>query len=232
MSNLGSAKDNLGKLFLDAETIPSQDIRVYQEIATSVTPPGSMSKPETIAKWREEKAPDEIDKQWRKTALNGTRGEIVVLSWAMDEGAPECLWRDIKEHDSERQLLGRFWKKMAEENPLLWVGHNIVDFDLRFIWQRSIIKGVPPSVPIPVNQPAWGGDVFDTMKTWAGNREMISLDNLCGCLGIDAGQDGMKGSMVWDYVRDGKIEEVAEYCVRDVIAVREVYRKMTFRNLG
>lgn len=229
--SLGENKDSLGKLFIDSETIPGQSISLYREIAATVRPPGNITKQESIDKWMREKAPEKIDEEWRKTATDGTRGEIVVVSWAMDNDEPRVVYRDPKKR-SEKSLLEELWCELADENPISWIGHNLTEFDLRFLWQRSVVNGVIPSLRIPVDQPAWGQSVDDTMRMWAGRRGYIKLEDLCKALGIDTGNDGMDGSMVWDYVREGRIEEVAEYCKRDVIATREVYRRLTFTGLG
>jgi hypothetical protein len=34
---------------------------------------------------------------------------------------------------------------------------------------------------------------------------------------------------VYDYYLAGRLEEIGQYCLRDVKAVREIYRKMTFQ---
>lgn len=232
MSPLGENKDSLGKLFIDIETIPGQGMGVYKEIAAGIAPPGNITKPESIERWMQEKAPEKIDHEWRKTSLDGTQGEVAVVSWAMDEDEVQCLARDYRARGSERELLEELWTRLKEENPVLWVGHYLTEFDLRFLWQRSVINRVPPSVPIPYDQGAYGRDVFDTMTAWAGRRGSIKLEALCKALGIDTGNDGMDGSQVWDYVKEGRVSEVAEYCKRDVAAVREAYRRMTFRDLG
>jgi predicted PolB exonuclease-like 3'-5' exonuclease len=66
------------------------------------------------------------------------------------------------------------------------------------------------------------------MQAWAGFGNYISLDNLCYGLGIESPKDGIDGSQVWQYVKDGRENEVYDYCKRDVAAVREVYKRLTF----
>ena len=61
-----------------------------------------------------------------------------------------------------------------------------------------------------------------------GNR--ISLDKLCKALGLP-GKGEIDGSKVWDYVRDGRIAEVADYCADDVRKVWAVYQRMTFTKM-
>ena len=36
------------------------------------------------------------------------------------------------------------------------------------------------------------------------------------------------GSKVWKAVQDGRIDEVAEYCAKDVERVRAIYKRMNF----
>ena len=67
------------------------------------------------------------------------------------------------------------------------------------------------------------------MQIWAGRGNRIKLAELCEILGIPSPKDGIDGSQVWDYVQSGRIEEVAEYCKKDVIATREAYNRMTFQ---
>jgi hypothetical protein len=39
----------------------------------------------------------------------------------------------------------------------------------------------------------------------------------------------MDGSMVWPMVQEGKFDEVANYCMSDVEAVRAIHKRMTFQ---
>jgi len=66
------------------------------------------------------------------------------------------------------------------------------------------------------------------MVQWAGTGGRIKLEKLCKALSVPSPKGGIDGSMVWDFVRNGKIEEVAEYCKRDIVATRKVHQIMTF----
>jgi predicted PolB exonuclease-like 3'-5' exonuclease len=68
------------------------------------------------------------------------------------------------------------------------------------------------------------------MTQFAGHGNRISLDKLCLALSIPSPKGDMDGSMVNQAVKDGRLLEVVEYCKRDVIATREVYRRMTFKD--
>ena len=88
-----------------------------------------------------------------------------------------------------------------------------------------------PIIATTATAKAWDNRVFDTMTQFAGFGNRISLDKLCLALGIKSPKGEIDGSMVGQYVADGRIDEVSEYCKRDVVATREVYQRMTFTDL-
>lgn len=204
---------------------------------STVTPPGNITKPESIQKWMAENADAKAEELWRKTALDGTQGELAVVGFAVEDDAPVTLWRGLG--TSEGDLLQNAFDAMVNSAPAFrhpatppfFIGHNIIGFDLRFIFQRAVILGVKPPFTLPVDTRYNGALVYDTMLGWAGWGNRVKLSAICSALGIPVKTGGIDGSMVWDYVRDGKVEEVAAYCGEDVTAVREVYRRMTFADV-
>lgn len=63
------------------------------------------------------------------------------------------------------------------------------------------------------------------MTAWAGHGNRIGVDRLCKALGLP-GKTGVDGSIVWDLVRAGRIDDVVSYCDDDVRRLRSVHRKM------
>ena len=60
-------------------------------------------------------------------------------------------------------------------------------------------------------------------------RKFISLDRLAKVLGLESSKgQGIDGSRVYDKFCEGCHGEIAEYCMRDVGLVREVYYRMSF----
>lgn len=120
-------------------------------------------------------------------------------------------------------------EKTGINNLSTIVGHNIKEFDLRFLFQRAIINGVKPTFPLRTGSRYGGEFVFDTMTEWAGWGNRISLANLCKALDIPVKTGDITGATVWDAVKAGRIHDVAEYCMADVVATREVYKRLTFK---
>lgn len=222
-------------LYLDIETIPGQAPWVREEVAKGIKPPGNMKKAETIEKWEAEQKPSVIDDAWKKTGLIGTYGEIICISWAIDDNPVKSVRRGLS--GSEGILLNEFFDQVKtdlsspRENvlPATWIGHNITGFDLRFIWQRAVVTKAKPSIIIPVNAKPWDDVIFDTFTEWAGFKSSGggSLSAICQALGIPD-EDTIDGSQVWDYVRKGDIDTVVKHCEIDVNKVRLVHKRLTF----
>lgn len=226
-------------LFLDIESIPSQSKAVRAEIEAGISPPASYKKPETIDAWERNEKPAAVEEAWRKTALSGDRGEIVCIAWAFDNRRVESASRllDTSESFLIRHFFGALneavYSEQGRPQSVTFVGHNVKDFDLRFLFQRAVIHGIRPPIHLPHDARYNGDRVFDTMTAWAGWGQRISLARLCTALGLpmkgDEIGEEIDGSMVWDFVKAGRIDEVSAYCRGDVERVRAAYKRLTFQ---
>lgn len=234
-------------VFIDIETIPSQDPAVIEalredmreeleEALAAVKAPGNYKDEAKIAAFIDDAkskllAEHEaaVDAAYLKTGLDGGAGQVCVIAWAMDDDVIEHV--HVEGCIDESKVLDTFFDRLADAhrptNRLRFIGHNHVGFDLPFIWKRAMILGIKPPGCLPRNPKPWDDSVFDTMTEWAGVRDRISMDRLCRALGIP-GKGGMSGKDVWPMVQAGRIAEVAEYCRADVARTRAIYRRMTF----
>jgi 3'-5' exonuclease len=159
----------------------------------------------------------------KKLSLSAATAKIFCIAYAIEPPPDSPV--NVLEGD-ERAILQNFWKLAVDAD--LFVGHNLIDFDLRFVYQRSIIHQIKPSRDLSLarfrNNP-----IYDTMQEWSQwGREHISLDSLSKALGVPSPKENLDGSRVYPYYRDGKLAEICAYCQRDVESVREVYRWLTF----
>lgn len=220
-------------IFVDIETIPSQDPRVKADIAASIKPPATYKKTESIAEWLAENRDKEAEAEWLKTSFDGGAGQIVVIGWAIEDTGPQSVQVEDTWPHSEVQMLRSFFAKLTSlhstsgTRPVL-IGHNHVGFDIPFIWKRAMVHNIKPPLWFPRNPKPWSDGIVDTMTLWdSQQRAGGSMDRLCRILGIP-GKDGMSGADVWPAVRDGRIDDVAEYCRGDVDRTRAMYRRMVF----
>lgn len=189
------------------------------------------SKDAMIADWvatfKETKGPEVAEQEWRKTAFNGAAGQVLMVGLAFDDSAPLVAHGETEAATLETAF-DMIRQGVDPNRRPVFVGHNVTGFDLRFIFQRSVILGVQPPLAIPFGARPWDDSVFDTMVQWAGHGNRISLDNLCKALGLD-GKGEIDGSQVYDYWKAGRIAELIAYCIDDVHKAREVHRRMTFQ---
>ena len=159
----------------------------------------------------------------KKLSLSATTAKIICLCYAVEPSLTNSI--EVLQGE-ETEIIKNFWKLAADYS--LFVGHNILDFDLRFIYQRSVIHQIKPSRDIPFTR-FRNAPIYDTMQEWSKwGREHVSLDALTKALGIPSPKEHLDGSKVYPYYRAGKLPEIIEYCKRDVDSVRQVYKRLTF----
>lgn len=214
-------------LYLDIETLPTNDAAVMAEIEASITPPGSYKKPETIAEWERETKPGLVKEAIARTSFSGAAGSVCVVGWAWNDAEPRSL--RVADDMTERDVLVCLSNVLADtrpsgfERPVI-VGHYVAGFDIRFLWQRAFVLGVPLPPWFPRDPKPWSDGIHDTMTMWGG-KESISLDDLCKALLIP-GKGNMTGADVAGMWANGEREAVAAYCRDDVRRVRAVHQRM------
>lgn len=169
------------------------------------------------------------------TSFDGSFGRILCIAYAIDDDPVECL----NGAEDEAGMLKAFWEIVESistpsgngqwaDYGIQFIGHNVMDFDLRFIYQRSIINKVKPPFELSfVRYRSY--PIYDTMREWTKwSMGTIGLEHIALALGIPTPKDGIDGSQVFDFYKAGKVKEICEYCKRDVEATRAVYKRMTF----
>ena len=231
-------------IYFDIETIPAQDAPTIQLIKDdiekqklTIKAPSNYKDQEKIdayIKAEQEKLDAEFDLTYRKTSFDGGLGEICCIGYAIDDRPPVSIYGV-----SEAYILNGFFDSLKNAyNPSTnqrpkFIGHNIVSFDLRFLFQRSVMNNIKPPMFIPFNAKPWDESIFDTMTAWAGHGNRVSLDKLCKIFNIpqkgsEIGEE-INGSKVWDFYQAGRIADIAKYCEGDVDRTRQAYKRMTFQ---
>ena len=191
------------KLFLDIETIPTQRADLIATIRADVEA-GVEAKAESVR--RQYKKPETVeahlvglraglpalvDEAHRKTALDGGLGQVLCIGWAFDSEPVQTLIRTLDE--SEGALIEKFFARLPADTmtALHWIGHGVSTFDVRFLWQRCLVLGLPLGLALPLDER--DRLLTDTMIEWAGrlNRDRWpSLARLCQVFGIDSPKGG------------------------------------------
>lgn len=185
----------------------------------------------------------EEERCYQLGSLNATSGRI--LSIAVHVGAIpglklEGLELQEREYvfgidsdgreEGERELLQKFLRLMSdfESDVDELVGHNILAFDLPFIFQRCLVHCLRARAFVnPADYSTRG--VFDTMHHWwlGDRRGRVSLDDLAWVLGIESSKSSeVDGSKVFDLYQQGRLADIRDYNLRDVRVTRKIYERM------
>jgi hypothetical protein len=107
------------------------------------------------------------------------------------------------------------------------VGHNIIGFDLPFVFQRCLAHSIPVRPWVNLGEYNVRG-VFDTMhRWWLGAKRHVGLDDIAWALGIESSKTSdVEGSKVFDLYQAGRLELIREYNLNDVRVTRKVYERM------
>lgn len=202
------------KIYFDIETIPAEEEKtdLLREIYERRLEKYGASRAGTFEEFME------------RTGLDGAFGRICCIGYAIDDGEVKALSGD------EKEILEKFWD--IAKDCSLFIGFNNMDFDLRFIYQRSVVHKVRPTQNLSFaryrNNP-----IYDCMHEWKkwDNQSSISLHAISKALGIPSPKEGdIEGKDVGKAYADGRIEEICEYCKRDVDVTRQVYKRLTFNS--
>jgi hypothetical protein len=214
------------KVVLDIETIPcSEEMRA---LLPGIEPPSSLSGDVSrLEKWKTDERPGQLEAQHHRTALDATYGRVFCIGLLpLDERNSPLDIVTLFGND-EVALLGRFWREMGKWKDPYIITHNGLQFDLPFLWKRSVVNSTRPSIELKLARfrTDW---TFDTMAVWANwePRSGIKLDTLAGILGV--GQKSGTGAAVYDLWKAGRYQELAEYCAQDVYLTYACYSRMTF----
>lgn len=110
-------------------------------------------------------------------------------------------------------------------------GHNIKEFDIPFLCRRMIINQIPlPNLMrISGTRPWQTPHLMDTIQLWkfGDYKNYSSLDLLCSVLDVASPKDKMDGSEVNKAYWDGRLEEIKDYCEKDLVATARVLLRLT-----
>lgn len=114
------------------------------------------------------------DEQFRLLALHAEYGRVLAVGMIIEQEQQvvRCgiLGRDRGEdqfHLDEARTLRGFWKLLADFDTRhdLIIGHNIMDFDLPFLYKRSRINRIQPGVLLNFARYRHA-PIYDTMREW------------------------------------------------------------------
>lgn len=167
-----------------------------------------------------------------KAGIYAEFGKIVCIGLSRivyENGELILNQKAIQSHD-EVELLTAFLKIVQQRSQLgkvVFVGHNIKEFDLPYICRRLLVHQMPiPEVLQLAGKKPWEIPHQDTLELWkfGDYKHYISLDLLAHILQIPSSKESICGADVGKvYWVDQDLSAISEYCLRDVYTTSLVY---------
>ena len=202
-------------IFMDVETIP----------------------PDKSAPYVRDKIPQGEEEEYRKLALDPEYARILCLGLIVEQDGyvihRGTLGRDknsLQFHLDEARTLKAFWNLVRDFNPSrdLFIGWNILDFDMHLLMMRSVIHQVKPTVELRFTR-FRDRPIFDVMWEFEHWRRRLSLDEAARILGMTSSKiDGVDGSKVYDLFLGGRYQDICDYCMRDTELTRKLFYRINF----
>jgi len=226
---------------IDIETIP---VAAFRDRAARrlkrASELGRMSEEQQQRYFEDQTAEEE--RAFRSGSLAATSGRVLSIAVQVGsvagveiEGFEQVENEDVFGIDSEgkeqteQQALTDFLAMMQTFDPEIdeLVGHNIIGFDLPFIFQRCLVNNVAVKPFVNLSEFNVRG-VYDTMhRWWLGARNRVALDDVAWVLGIESSKsDEIEGSRVFEFYQAGRLAEIRDYNLNDVRVTRKVYERM------
>jgi hypothetical protein len=159
-------------------------------------------------------------------------GPIAGVDFGVEQPLSERVFgisEDGEEQDEKKALLAFLdYIKSFDADTDELVGHNILSFDLPFIFQRCLVHCISAKPLVDLTDYRVRG-VFDTMRQWwlGDRRARVSLDDIAWALGIESSKTAdVEGSKVYDLYHAGKLDAIREYNLNDVRVTRKVYERI------
>lgn len=200
-------------LMLDIETAPIEGVESF---LGRIIPPANYSKPESIAKYIEEKTAEEKN----RTSLDPDLCRVVALAFQF-QGDPTIKGGVAKDEAQEKVLISRLWEVVRAEPffPTL-CGFNVAGFDIPVLLRRSLFLGIH-APPIRLGRYAYQmKNVNDLQITLTMDRHekfrMRSKDWWLKRLKIDETDNPCTGADVGALIALGDFDTVLAHCKADV----------------
>ena len=181
-----------------------------------------------------------------RTGLYPGLGKIIAIGmWLVEEQRgmillegseePERAWEKVPDskifRGDEKALLEKFWEIVSRRGkgglPRV-VSYNGRGYDGPMLSIRSAQLGVAPTRQLVGYRYDVSGhcDLMEIFSFQGATRGRYSLDYWCRRFDVESPKGGIDGSQVSRAYREGRIDDIGEYCLGDVRATAELYRKV------
>ncbi|HVR41905.1 MAG TPA: ribonuclease H-like domain-containing protein [Thermoanaerobaculia bacterium] len=191
------------------------------------------------------KSEAEAEEEKRRGALSPFTGRIVAIGVVNADDGRSCAMYEVPGQTelvtrrdgsrtlisgSEELLLKKFWDFLGERDR--FISFNGRQFDGPFLMVRSAIHGITPRRDLVGYRYSFhpNCDLREALNFWGSihsRQYRFNLDLACKSFGIQSSKrEGLDGRAVETMYREGRFEDIAVYCLEDVRATAELYRRL------
>jgi hypothetical protein len=187
----------------------------------------------------------EAEETRRAGGLSPFRGRIIAIGVINIEDGRSCALYEMPGQTdvriekagartyisgNEKQILQKFWDFF--ENDSRFITFNGRQFDGPFLMIRSAINGLVPKRDLVGYRYGFHPncdlrEALNFFGTVNARQFKFNLDLACKTFGVETSKgEGLDGRSVETWYRAGRHREIAEYCLDDVRATKELYEKL------
>lgn len=182
----------------------------------------------------------EIERVKQETSLSPLTGEVITLAiWDLEQDKGAVYYQSPRKDQSselvmpdgyktqvlsEAEILIRFWSQvLLADRVVSFAGRTL---DIPYLMIRSAIHGIRPSANL-MSSSGKRPKHIDLYELLTFNRMSIKKGGLhlwARGFGIKTSKEGIDGSEVTSYYRQGRYREIAKYCAEDTRVTKELYQ--------
>ncbi|HUO83903.1 MAG TPA: ribonuclease H-like domain-containing protein [Thermoanaerobaculia bacterium] len=187
----------------------------------------------------------EAEEEKRRGALSPFTGHIITIGVMNVDSGQMAAYLEVPGQDelltekdgnrtylsgNEKLILEAFWNHLREEDR--FITFNGRQFDGPFLMIRSAILGLRPKRDLVGYRYSFHPncdlrEVLSFTGTVYSRQMRFNLDLACKAFGVESSkQEGLDGRVVDVMFREGRYREIADYCLEDVRATADLYRKL------
>lgn len=220
-------------LFLDIETVSA-----YPTFADA--PEAWQNLWTTKALRLKQEDTDTPESLYPRAAIYAEFGKIICISVGVFDMKSDGRFFRLKSFvgDNEVELLTQFSAMLGKyfnRSNHRMAAHNGKEFDFAYLGRRILVNNLPlPRLLQLQGKKPWEIPHIDTMELWkfGDGKSYTSLNLLTQTLNIPSPKEVMDGSQIHQaYYHNHNLETIAHYCQTDVLAVAQVYLRLTGQTL-
>lgn len=127
------------------------------------------------------------------------------------------------ESGSEAEILSKFWSVVNKYEKIITFNGRM--FDAPFLIIRSAVHRIKATRNLlPSRYSEEHIDLLDRLTFYGSMKRRFNLDTWCKTFGIQSPKsEDINGYMVSDMFKNGNVEEIARYCVKDLRATKDLF---------